>query len=103
MIWWSIFVLSLALNVFSILYIRWLLGALTHTSDGLDGIWEIVTGYTEHVKTINQLEMFYGDETLASLISHGKEMTSTLEEYRAVYQVFEEDERSSLGEEAQEE
>ena len=87
MMWWIILALSISLNVFAAFYIRWLLRALVHTSDGLESVWETVDGYTEHVKTINELEMFYGDETLASLIRHGNEMTEVLNEYKLTYEI----------------
>ena len=41
--------------------------------------------YVNHVDQVNEMEMFYGDETLRELIRHGKSLVETFEEYKVDY------------------
>ena len=59
--WFWLFSLSVVINIFLMFYIRWLLQSV------------------KHIKSIYELEMFYGDETLKSLMDHGTQLSSQLE------------------------
>tara|TARA_R100000426_G_C4814474_1_gene107832 strand:+ start:204 stop:419 length:216 start_codon:yes stop_codon:yes gene_type:complete len=39
---------------------------------------DMIEDFTDHVKSIHELEMYYGDETLQNLIKHGNEVTDSL-------------------------
>jgi hypothetical protein len=39
-----------------------------------------VTQFNDHLGSIYELEMFYGDETLKSLMDHSKQVKNSLEE-----------------------
>lgn len=45
-----------------------------------------------HVKSIHELEMFYGDETLGLLMKHSKELSEKLEEIDLILKPPEEEE-----------
>jgi hypothetical protein len=39
----------------------------------------MIDQYVNHVRSIHDMEMFYGDQTLGSLMEHGREIVSTIE------------------------
>jgi hypothetical protein len=53
----------------------------------------------EHLVSVHQMEMFYGEPTLQSLIQHTKLVVTDLEEYRRKYSIDDQ----SLFEDAEEE
>ena len=59
--------LSLLVNVVGLLYVRWLLNTIAKMEMQNDDIWNLVSQFKEHLKSVYELEMFYGDETLKSL------------------------------------
>jgi hypothetical protein len=42
---------------------------------------ELVSNYQVHLKSVYQMEMFYGDETLQHLLNHTKSLSLLLEDY----------------------
>ena len=41
---------------------------------------EVILKFSEHLKSVYELEMFYGDDTLGSLMKHAKEIVQKVEE-----------------------
>lgn len=41
---------------------------------------EVILKFSEHLKSVYELEMFYGDDTLSSLMKHAKEIVQKVEE-----------------------
>jgi hypothetical protein len=79
MIWGLI--LSGCINVYLLLYVKWLLSSLTLLSDNADSMKGLFTEFKEHVEQIHESEMFYGDTTLQNLIKHSKLVLEELEKY----------------------
>lgn len=77
--WESLFAISLSTNILMFLYIRWLLRTLAAINEDIENLGSIVIDFTTHVKSVHDLEMFYGDETLKSLTEHGNKIIETLE------------------------
>ena len=50
--------------------------------DELEELQEIVGIYVNHLQAVEELEIFYGDETLRELMRHGKAVTDAFNEYR---------------------
>jgi hypothetical protein len=44
-----------------------------------------VDGFIVHLKAIYELETFYGDETLQSLLLHSKRLKEDIEEFKGNY------------------
>lgn len=70
--------LSIAVNVFGIFYVRWLLSTLKNLGEQLEEISGDIVGYSEHVNSLHELEMFYGDQTLQSLMEHSRDLAARL-------------------------
>jgi len=53
--------------------------------EGIEALKVAMETYVSHVHVVNELEMFYGDETLRKLIRHGTALVETFEEYKIDY------------------
>lgn len=53
-------------------------------------IYQEVTYYVEHIRQVNQLEKYYGDETLNELLEHGESTGRTVEEFLDIFSEFSE-------------
>ncbi len=77
--WFWLFTLSLLLNIFILLYVRWLLTSLATINTDVENVSAIIEDFITHLNSVHELEMFYGDETLKSLIQHSSILIETLE------------------------
>jgi predicted PurR-regulated permease PerM len=41
----------------------------------------VITNFTNHLRSVYELETFYGDETLRHLLEHAQDLTSVFEQY----------------------
>ena len=71
--------ISVCLNVMFVFYSRWLIGILKSREEDVNELADVVYEYVTHVKSVHEMEMFYGDQTLQSLISHGTQMVEKIE------------------------
>ena len=78
--WFWIFWVSFVANVFGLFYIRWLLRTFKTVNDDISSLSVLVSQYVEHVSAIHEMEMFYGDTTLKSLIDHGSQLVEVIAE-----------------------
>ena len=62
-----------------VFYSRWLIGILKNREEDVNELADVVYEYVTHVKSVHEMEMFYGDQTLQSLISHGTKMVEKIE------------------------
>ena len=88
------FAISLLFNLFLILYARWLLSNYKGLVEMVDVTGEKITEFLVHLKSVYELEMFYGDQTLSGLLGHGKSLMLQLEEIEMIGK-DDEDEESS--------
>tara|TARA_Y100000296_G_C5135578_1_gene237997 strand:- start:877 stop:1182 length:306 start_codon:yes stop_codon:yes gene_type:complete len=96
-------VASLILNVLLVAYIVWLLRKMWFISESFGSIFDSLTHFSNHVKSIHELEMFYGDETLGGLMEHSKEVVADLKEFEMFYSEEETEEGETDGETEKEE
>ena len=80
-------ILSIVGNICFIWYIRKLLGKLLFISENLGDLVQLIKAYSLHLKAINDMELYYGDETIMFLIKHTKSLLLLLEEYEDVYEI----------------
>tara|TARA_B100001094_G_C18095347_1_gene752713 strand:+ start:950 stop:1255 length:306 start_codon:yes stop_codon:yes gene_type:complete len=74
-------ILSILINLVFLFYSRWLIQIVKAKEDDMESLSSIINQYVGHVKSIHDMEMFYGDQTLSALIEHGKAIVSTIEEF----------------------
>ena len=78
--WFWFFIVSVVTNLFMLLYVRWLLSSLTIINTDVANVSEIIKDFSSHLNQIHEMEMFYGDETLKSLIDHSNILLETLKD-----------------------
>jgi hypothetical protein len=91
-------VFSLFVNVFLLWFARKSSGRLAIVASNIDEIMGAIENFENHLETIYEMETFYGDETLHSVLLHAKGITEFLSEFEDIYELSDE-----LPDEAEEE
>ena len=94
-----LFTLSVGLNAFLIWYCRKVVLELYDVSQNIKVLTEEIISFDEHLKGVHELEVFYGDATLGSLMQHSTALTDTLEDFVEIYGLFDEEAEADLTEE----
>ena len=90
-IWLGITLLaSIGANIFAFWYIRRLLSKLWFIAENLRDLVDLIDNYKLHLKTLFELEDYYGDENIKFVLSHTTSLLEVLEEYEHVYDIIEE-------------
>ena len=77
--------ISIFLNVLLVLYIRRTIVRVFVASEEASEILTRLDAFQTHLGSIYEMEMFYGDETLKSLINHLKELMEFTTRYEEIY------------------
>jgi len=77
--WFWLFLLSFILNIIGLFYIRWLLKTIRVINEDIINLSDMLSDFSQHIGSVYELEMFYGDETLHGLLNHGKDLVTTLQ------------------------
>tara|TARA_A100001515_G_C4576556_1_gene211540 strand:+ start:436 stop:792 length:357 start_codon:yes stop_codon:yes gene_type:complete len=86
-----ILVFSLGINVFFVIYLRWLLKKFAFLSENIGDMITTMTSFSKHLESIHELETYYGDATLNNLIQHSKQVVGDIEIYKEIYTLFNEE------------
>tara|TARA_Y100000310_G_scaffold233032_2_gene235871 strand:- start:1718 stop:2074 length:357 start_codon:yes stop_codon:yes gene_type:complete len=89
-------VLSLGINVFFVIYVRWLLKKLVFLSENIGDMLSSMSTFSSHLEAVHELESYYGDTTLENLIQHSKQVVEEVEIYKEIYTLFNEKEDAEL-------
>ena len=76
--WFSFFIISFCLNLLFLFYVRWLLKTVAGINEDMQNLSTIIVDFSTHVKQVYELEMFYGDETLKSLMDHARVLSEKI-------------------------
>ena len=95
--WFWVAIVSVAANILLLLYTRWLLNFIETTNENLQSIYYMISDFAEHTGSVYELEMFYGDETLKSLLTHANDLSQKIKDIDLI--INEEEEEEELGEE----
>ena len=79
-----LFTISILINIFLIWYIIQLLRRFLTFQEELDNFSLKLEEYEGHVKIINDLERFYGDETLSNLLRHSKSVVEQCRQFQSI-------------------
>ena len=74
--------LSASLIILLLWYTKTLLNKISDINDDIEEMFTKLASFSDHVESIYSLEMFYGDETLASMIDHSRDMLDEINLYR---------------------
>jgi hypothetical protein len=95
--------LSIVINGFFFWYNRQLIARMSFISNNIDDLVQMVSNYRAHLKTVYNMDMFYGDETLKFLLEHTKDLRELLEDYEDVMYITEPIEEIEVVDDQQEE
>ena len=81
---------SVSVNVFLFWFARNSSSRLTIVASNIDEIMTALENFENHLETIYEMETFYGDETLHSVLLHAKGITEFLSEFEDIYELSDE-------------
>lgn len=84
-------VASVGINILLLWYIRKMLTKLLYVSDSIGSLLISAKEFSGHLDGLHAMEMYYGDETLASLIEHSKQVIEDISEFEDIYTLTNED------------
>jgi len=85
----AILAFSMVLNIGLIVYVRGAIVRLLSVSEEMGDLQQMINSFALHVKSVYELEMFYGDETLGSLLEHAVSFNEYLETFEYIYSLTE--------------
>lgn len=77
-------IISLGSNVLGFYYMRDILGRLGWLTQNMAALDDMIKGYQKHLKEVHQLEQFYGDEQIKTLLQHTTDLVEVLSDYMEV-------------------
>ena len=80
-----ILLLSLGINVLLFVYSRNVAQKLVMISDEIGDMRAAAASFANHVKSVYELEMFYGDQTLQALMDHARSFREYMYEFDFIY------------------
>ena len=86
-----ILALSLIGNVALAVYARAAIVRLLSVADELYDLKDMSDSLLSHLQSVYELEMFYGDETLGSLMNHARSYTEQFETFEYIYNLIEDE------------
>jgi len=79
--------LSITLNVLLIWFVRKIqTDYILFIRDNLEGLVQMHQEFNEHLEVVNNMEMYFGDQTLVGLLEHSKFTKEQTENFLAVLQ-----------------
>ena len=82
--------LSLIFNVGVFVYARAAIVKLLWVAEELYDLKDMSDSLTEHLQSVYELEMFYGDETLGNLLRHSKSLVEECQKFQSIIKQEEE-------------
>tara|TARA_Y100000401_G_C8180791_1_gene153853 strand:- start:216 stop:506 length:291 start_codon:yes stop_codon:yes gene_type:complete len=83
----TILCLSIALNVLLIWFVRKIqTDYILFIRDNLEGLVQMHQEFNEHLDVVNNMEMYFGDDTLVALLEHSKFTKERTQEFLSILQ-----------------
>ncbi len=76
---------SMVINGFLVWFNREAIGKLLFVSNNVADTMGLIEEYNEHLESLYEMEMFYGDATLKGLIDHTKFVLVEMKKFEQVY------------------
>ena len=83
--------ISILINLGVFIYARNVVSQLLSVSEELGDLKSMVDSFANHATEVYELEMFYGDQTLESLMDHARSLNEQLETFEYIYSLTEEE------------
>ena len=85
----AMLLLSVILNIGIFVYARTAISHLLLVSEELGDLQQIIDTFASHIKTVYELDTFYGDQTLEHLLHHAVSLGEQLETFEYIYSLTE--------------
>jgi hypothetical protein len=85
-----ILTLSIIFNVGVFVYARAAIARLLFVSEELGDLQQMINSFATHVKSVYELDAFYGDSTLKHLLDHAVSFGEQMETFEFIYSITEE-------------
>ena len=81
--------ISVVFNVVIFAYARAAITRLLSFSEELGDLQQMINAFAAHLKTVYELESFYGDDTLKNLLHHAISFNEQLDTFEYIYSLTE--------------
>ena len=79
-----VLLISLGCNILAAVYIRDILGRLGWLTQNLANLTQLIRGFQSHIRSVHELEKFYGDEDLKLVVQHTTDLIEVMDDYLEV-------------------
>ena len=79
-----VLLMSLGCNILAAVYIRDILGRLGWLTQNLGNLTQLIRGFQNHIRSVHELEKFYGDEDLKLVVQHTTDLIEVMDDYLEV-------------------
>ena len=90
--------ISISANVFAVWYSMRLSRTLLYFSENMNDLLEMLADFSNHVKTVYELETFYGDQVLHNLLKHSQDIVEQIETFDEILYLTEPEEGDQMNE-----
>lgn len=84
--------LSLLLNILLVWFLRGLTSRLMLISENMSDLVDYLAKYGSDLKSIYEMELYYGDETIKGLVKHTQMVLEILSDFEEIYALTDESE-----------
>lgn len=95
--WFILLIVSLLLNIVAGMYLRWLLKTVATINQDIDNLSTMIIDFSNHTESVFELEMFYGDKTLKSLLEHSRSLIDNIKDIDLILNLKVEEEDEDAG------
>jgi hypothetical protein len=85
----AVLCISVFFNVAIFIYARNAIIQLLSVSEELGDLQQMIDAFAKHVKSVYDLDAFYGDQTLEHLLNHAVSFNEQLETFEYIYSLTE--------------
>ena len=83
--------LSVSLNILMFWYATKLLGTVRFIQENAEAIQVISEDFKQHLNAVNQMEMYFGDETLSELLKHAEHVSTQISTLNEIMEIQDEE------------
>lgn len=76
---------SVAINILLYWYNREAVKKIVFVSENISDMTDYLTEFKEHLNNINDMEVFYGDETIGGLLKHSGFLIDKIDDFEEFY------------------
>jgi len=83
--------LSAIANIGFFVYVRAAISRLVLVSEELGDLQDMINSFLDHTRKVYEMDMFYGDQTLQSLLEHARDFSSQMDSFEYIYSLTDEE------------